>query len=117
MQREVGPARQGGPNRGSQVSNNQHELRRAQECQAPRPGEQQRQILRPAFFHLRPGAVHAGADGVAAVAEENLAPGGLHQARHGNVFEQVAGDLCVAADLVVSFARDQQILPVGGGDG
>ena len=39
-----------------------------------RDGEQGCEVLGPAFAQLRKGSIHMGADGVPAVAEENLGP-------------------------------------------
>ena len=65
---------------------------------------------------MREAAVHAGADGVAAVAEAQAAARRLHQPCQRDILEQVTADRGMAADRVVSRPRDQQILSVGGSD-
>src|SRR5215831_9524868 len=80
------------------TGHNQDELQQAQHGEAQRRGEKQDEILGPAFAKLGEAAVHAGANGVGAVAEEDLAPGLLNVARQSDVLEQADGDGSVSTN-------------------
>ena len=66
---------------------------------------------------MREAAVHAGADGVGAVAEEYFSARALYGASQSHIFEQVTGNGSVSADGIVGFAGDQEVLAVGGRGG
>ena len=78
---------------------------------------QQVKVFLPALPHRAEGAVHADAD--------NSLPGGKPQAKtggfctlgQGDIFEDFPGDVCVAADGIVSVTLNHQKLAVGGRSG
>jgi hypothetical protein len=63
---------------------------------------------------LGEGAVHAGADGVAAEAEKDLSAGFFYGAGKSDIFEQICGDGGMSADGIIGLAGDEHVLAVGG---
>src|SRR5580700_4333724 len=107
----------GGSDADNERSNDQNEFDGTQCGQARRRREQEGEVLDPAFAELGEGAIHAGADGIGGVAEEYFSSRAFDSASQSYVFEDFAGDGGVAADGVVGFARDQNVLAVGGRGG
>src|ERR1700733_1970532 len=100
-----------------EAGEDQDKLNCTKRGEAQRRGEQEREVLGPTFAELGEGAIHAGADGVAAEAEEYSPARAFYGPSQGDVFEQIAGNGGVSADRIVGLARDQDVLPVGGGGG
>jgi hypothetical protein len=53
-------------------------------------------------------------NGVTAEAKQYFSARALHGSSQSHIFEQAAGECGVAPDGIVGFARDQDVLPVGG---
>src|ERR1700678_801172 len=67
-------------------------------CGQPlRRWEKEREIFGPAFAQLGEGAIHAGADGIRAVAEEDFSAGLLDGVGESDVFQQIPGEGSVPA--------------------
>src|SRR5271166_2141840 len=88
-----------------EVGEDQDKFNCTKRSQIERRGEQQGEVLGPAFAELGEGAIHAGANSVAAEAEEYFSARAFHCAGQGDVFEQVAGDGSVSADGIIGCAR------------
>src|SRR5271169_5166930 len=76
--------------RDREAGNDQYKLECAQYCQSGRRGKQERQVLRPAFTELGEAAIHAGTDGVPAVAEEYVSARSFYGASQSDILEQAA---------------------------
>src|SRR5690242_17585554 len=88
------------------------ELGQPKQRESYRRGKECRQILGPALAHLGKATVHASADGVAAVAEEDPAFRLLDRPGKRDILQQLTGDSGMPSDGVISLSGDEQILTV-----
>jgi hypothetical protein len=79
-------------------------------------GEEEGEILAPAFDHVGEANVHAGTEGVGGETEADVVFGALDVPGEIDVFEDGAADGSVAADGEVGRAVDEEELAVGSGD-
>ena len=78
-------------------------------------GEQEREVLRPAFDHLRSRPVHPGRKSFGGVAKADDSWSALDVVRQSDVFEHLFADGTMAANGEVSVAFHQDELAVGRG--
>ncbi len=74
-------------------------------------GEEQREVLGPAFDHLGGGAVHPGRESFGSVAEADGAFASLDVVGEGDVFEDVFADGTMASNC-----RSRRLVPREGTD-
>lgn len=113
---DAGKLRGEEPEGGDEGDNgDEEEVEQAQERHGDGMGEEEGEVLGPAFEHGGSGAVHAGGEGVGGVAEADGIASALDVVSEGNILEDAGAEGLVAAGVEVGLGLYEEELTVGGG--